>query len=151
MADQVTLACDPGVKGAIAVYRNLELTEVHDFTASEGRVSIRPLRHLFVMADALVIEAVAPFGKNGSIGNFKLGHNYAIVVGAAEVMELSIHRYSPAAWKRAMKLSSDKNRSRLAAADLYPHFADQLNLVKHDGRAEAILLGHHHLKGTTTP
>lgn len=144
MTERITLACDPGVSGAIARFNGLELHEIVDMEASGGLVTAHFLTNLFAMAGDLVIEQVAPMGKNGSIGNFKLGFNYGVIIGAAEQAGLRIHRYTPAVWKRAMGLAGkDKNASRHLAADLYG--PDDFKRVKDDGRAEAVLIGHYHL------
>ena len=45
---------------------------------------------------------------------------------------------TPQAWKKAMKLTSDKKQSLAMARELWPNAP--LNFAKHDGRAEALLM-----------
>ena len=46
----------------------------------------------------------------------------------------------PSAWKKTMRLSTDKNASRALASQFFPDSADQWARVKDDGRAEAALI-----------
>jgi hypothetical protein len=46
----------------------------------------------------------------------------------------------PSAWKKTMRLSTDKNASRALASQYFPDSADQWARVKDDGRAEAALI-----------
>lgn len=46
----------------------------------------------------------------------------------------------PSAWKKTMRLSTDKNASRALASQYFPDAADQWARVKDDGRAESALI-----------
>jgi hypothetical protein len=46
----------------------------------------------------------------------------------------------PSAWKKTMRLSTDKNASRALASQYFPDCSDQWKRVKDDGRAEAALI-----------
>jgi len=46
----------------------------------------------------------------------------------------------PSAWKKNMRLSTDKNASRALASQYFPDCSDQWARVKDDGRAEAALI-----------
>lgn len=46
----------------------------------------------------------------------------------------------PSAWKKTMRLSTDKNASRALATQSFPDCSDQWARVKDDGRAEAALI-----------
>ena len=46
----------------------------------------------------------------------------------------------PSAWKKTMRLSTDKNASRALASQYFPDASDQWARVKDDGRAEAALI-----------
>ena len=46
----------------------------------------------------------------------------------------------PSAWKKTMRLSTDKNASRALASQYFPDCSDQWARVKDDGRAEAALI-----------
>jgi hypothetical protein len=49
----------------------------------------------------------------------------------------------PSAWKKTMRLSTDKNASRALASQYFPDCSDQWKRVKDDGRAEAALIAHY--------
>jgi hypothetical protein len=49
----------------------------------------------------------------------------------------------PSAWKKTMRLSTDKNASRALASQYFPDCSDQWRRVKDDGRAEAALIAHY--------
>ena len=46
----------------------------------------------------------------------------------------------PSAWKKTMRLSTDKNASRALASQYFPDCSDQWKRAKDDGRAEAALI-----------
>ena len=46
----------------------------------------------------------------------------------------------PSAWKKTMRLSTDKNASRALASQYFPDASDQWARAKDDGRAEATLI-----------
>lgn len=46
----------------------------------------------------------------------------------------------PSAWKKTMRLSTDKNASRALASQYFPDDCEQWARVKDDGRAEAALI-----------
>lgn len=48
--------------------------------------------------------------------------------------------HAPAAWKKALRLGSDKAASRVLASQTWPDQADQWAQAQHDGRAEAALI-----------
>lgn len=46
----------------------------------------------------------------------------------------------PSAWKKTMRLSTDKNASRALASQYFPDCSDQWARVRDDGRAESALI-----------
>ena len=64
--------------------------------------------------------------------------------GKASLPRLNIptELVSPQRWKKEMMDGQGKEKSaaRFKAMSLFPQLADQLKLVKHDGRAEALLM-----------
>ena len=65
-----------------------------------------------------------------------------IAMGLAAVRLRTVY-VQPIAWKRALKLSRDKELSRLRASQLYPEDAEQWRLKGDDGKAEACLIAHY--------
>lgn len=147
----VVVGVDPGKAGALAVLRaDGGLIDVADMPVTV-EVSAALLHELLVEWDAtlggigtVVVEEVAAFPKNGSVGNFKLGMAFGTVLGAAA--RWPIVRTRPAAWKKALGLTSDKDLSRRRAIELWPASAGSFARKKDDGRAEAALLAHWFLR-----
>lgn len=156
MTTTLTLGIDPGKLGAIAaVDETGALVDVIDMPNAGGEVSAALLvGALGAWCDGwtdigtVVVEEVAAFPKNGSIGNFKLGMAYGIVLGVVGV-RWPLVRVRPAAWKRSMGLTSDKELSRRRAIETWPGSAGMFARKKDDGRAEAALLAlWHHQRAT---
>jgi crossover junction endodeoxyribonuclease RuvC len=51
-----------------------------------------------------------------------------------------VFEVDPSAWKKTMRLSTDKNASRALASQYFPDASDQWARAKDDGRAEATLI-----------
>lgn len=143
----ITVGIDPGMGGAIAILSEGRPTAIEDMPIVDGEVSGALLFN--VLGDVkryaghvpVLVEQVAAFPKNGSIGNFKLGLSYGVVLGVVAGLGLPLYRVRPAIWKRAMSLSSDKERSRASAIALWPEGAGWFKRKKDADRAEAALLG----------
>jgi len=69
-----------------------------------------------------------------------LAWDYGMWLGILASIGMKHEIVRPAAWKRSMQVSKDKGQARVKATQLWPDMADKLKLVKHHGRAEALLL-----------
>lgn len=136
------LGVDPGMSGALALLDGDQLVAVADMATVGGQVSAKLTADLITdwQPEVAYIEQVAAFPRNGSIGNFKLGLSYGIVLGVLGSLEVPTIGVRPAVWKQAMKLSKDKGMSRRRAIELWPAHADSFKRVRDDGRAEAALI-----------
>ena len=88
----------------------------------------------------VVIEAVHSFTGQGVASTFKFGTAFGGAIGLAERLKCPWHMVSPKAWKKALKLDSDKTKSLVMARELWP--TAPLKRQKDNGRAEALLLAH---------
>lgn len=134
---------DPGITGALALWQLGTLHAMRDMPVFDGRADGREIAELLQEWDPheVFLEWTQPMPKNGSIASYSLGLNSGIVIGAVQSMELPLHRVRPAAWKLKMGLrGKNKAASRGLATELFPQFAHEFRLVKHDGRAEAALI-----------
>jgi crossover junction endodeoxyribonuclease RuvC len=77
---------------------------------------------------------------DGGPQGFKLGVNYGLLRMLLASNFIPYATVTPAAWKRFMKLSGDKDCSRSLASQLLPKDAHQWARKKDDGRAEAALI-----------
>lgn len=136
---------DPGASGAIAVVRaDGRLVEVLDMPHHDGHVSAALVADFITAhnepdAEAWV-EQVHAMPKQGVSSSFKFGAAYGVVLGVLGGLRIPVHLITPARWKRAAGLTSDKGLSRRRAIELWPEHSALFARVKDDGRAEAALL-----------
>lgn len=134
---------DPGVTGAIALYRNGTLRDVVDMPVMDGQANGHDIAILLNkwLPDWVVLEHVHPMPKNGSIASFSLGKNYGIVIGVCMALRHPLVKIRPVEWKRRNGLlGKPKAASRLLATELWPQHAALFHRVKDEGRAEAALI-----------
>lgn len=88
-----------------------------------------------------VIERVHSMPKQGVASSFTFGCAYGTCIGVVCGLNLPISFVTPPKWKAHFRLTgSQKDASRERAIQLYPEALAWLNLKKHHGRADAILL-----------
>jgi Holliday junction resolvasome RuvABC endonuclease subunit len=150
------LGIDPGASGALCFWwPEVDAVEMFDMPVFKvpkggklrseidrytlGRL-IRDRAHLIRVA---VIEQVASMPRDGHAGAFTFGKAAGMAEMACAAHNVPIFDVTPAAWKRAMRVTADKDTSRRAASNLAPRHAALWTLKKHDGRAEAFLLAHY--------
>ncbi len=142
------LGVDPGATGALAVVDSYgALHEVHDMPLVDKKVSPILLAELVnEFADYeeqtthCVVEQVASMPGQGVASTFTFGQSYGIVLGVIAAVGLPVTHVRPAAWKKTMGVTADKETSRRRALDLWPNRADWFKRKKDNGRAEAALL-----------
>ena len=142
------LGIDPGKSGGLAVVTRTELVDgirmpiirVGQKDAVDGRALWRWLEGHAI--DAVVIEAVHAMPRQGVTSSFQFGRMLGGVEAVVMALGAPVHYVSPAKWKRAMGLSSDKADSISAAKLRFGRPADDLLTHKNrDGIAEAALIG----------
>jgi crossover junction endodeoxyribonuclease RuvC len=146
MATVILLGIDPGANGAIAVFQDGKLIDVLDMpvvrdgkgkrrtdAAAVGAV-IREVR-----PQLAVVERVGAMPGQGVTSMFSFGLACGIVHGALGALEVPMELVTPQQWKQEMHVGRDNARQR--ASQLLPAGSRLWSLVKHDGRAEAALIG----------
>jgi crossover junction endodeoxyribonuclease RuvC len=134
---------DPGLSGALALLADAKLTDIADMPVYNKRASGRLIAETLMRWDAeyVVIEDVHSMPKQGVASSFLFGLNTGIVIGAVQASGIPMVKISSGRWKTQMGLrGKPKDASRGLAMELWPDFAEQFRLKKHDGRAEAALL-----------
>lgn len=147
MSGAIIIGIDPGQTGAIAALdRDGNLHDVWDMPVVAKRVSaplladmLRPLR---MVADVAVIEDVHSSPQMGVTSSFTFGRGLGVVEGVTLGADIPVAWVSPAKWKRALGLTSDKGISRRRAGELWPAQSTLFAQVKDDGRAEAALIAY---------
>jgi crossover junction endodeoxyribonuclease RuvC len=151
------LGVDPGAAGAIAFLQlanglpvDLEVIDMPVLDLGKRhRVDERKLANEIDsrMKGELIFAGIIEQGgvrpQNGRVGVAAFWLGLGIVRGVLAANFIRIHEVSPAAWKRALRVTSDKDSSRMRASALFPRWADQWPLKKHHGRAEAALIALH--------
>lgn len=146
----IIIGADPGLSGAIAALD----TETNQVTVldmpvtkdTKGRTVIDP----YTLFEALrppagvqcraVVEHVHAMPQQGVSSSFLFGEGYGALKMAIAAHAIPVQFVTPHIWKKHFGLSSDKGLSRGLASNRFPANAKDFALVKHDGRAEAVLL-----------
>ena len=152
----VIVGVDPGKSGAVArlddTGRLLEGADMPVVGQIISPVLLSEVVHNWIdpMFDPpfgmAVIEDVHAMPKQGVSSVFSFGRSLGVAEGVLAGEGLAITYVSPARWKRALGLTSDKGVSRRRAIELWPHMAKAFARVKDDGRAEAALIGYWYAK-----
>jgi len=86
----------------------------------------------------VVIEKVHSMPKQGVASTFKFGMAFGSAVTISKRFKREVTMVTPQVWKKSFKLSSAKQESLDLARQMFPEAP--LNLKKHNGRAEALLI-----------
>jgi len=139
------LAIDPGLKGALAWVNEAGfLLEVEDMPVVDNNVSAPLLANLIVgygPVEVIIIERQQSMPKQGVASSFKTGTGYGILIGICAALHIPTVFWPSSMWKKTLRLSSNKEYSRQRALERWPDQTSLFKLKKHEGRAEAALLG----------
>lgn len=169
----IVAGVDPGLKGAVALLdlsRGKMAIDVWDMPVNSTKISgkdrdrldLRGLQdvldYVALLADVVIIEdlsgrpstvVVVRNGKKERIaqkGLWEQGFNCCAPIQACVATRTPYELVTPAVWKKRLKVPSDKASAKRVADRIYPQHAHLWPLVKHDGRAEAVLLAHWYLE-----
>ena len=155
----IYIGIDPGLSGAVGVLTDVLNTGVYAasvFDTPTVLVEGEKSKHKYLTTamalllkpfadrqDVLaVLENVHSMPKQGVASSFCFGEGKGIWEGILASFEIHTELVSPQRWKKEIMADQGKEKSaaRFKAMQLFPSLADQLKLVKHDGRAEALLM-----------
>lgn len=151
----IWLGVDPGFSGAFVAisevgiihHFDMPLSKVRHGKGTQNEVCAHTLRDelLTLQSDqgkirVAIIEQVTSSPQMGRASAFRFGEGYGVVTGVLSALCIPIERVRPQVWKKYMGLPADKAASLTLARAKWPA-ADCFTLKKHDGRAEAALLG----------
>lgn len=149
------LAIDPGVDGAIALWMpSVRELVVHDMPTLQRAGSKRRDVDAVALAQMLrgligaetqfitlaLIERAGTRPTESRASAHTNGRNWGVAFGVLAAQLVPVEIITPAKWKGAMKLTTDKDYSRTVATSLLPEHAQRWPLKKHHDRAEAALL-----------
>ena len=148
----VILGIDPGLEGAYAflapdgaVTGDLPRMSKEIDAAEFARIVERFRPHV------AIVENVASMPKQGVASTFAFGRAYGTILGVLGALEVTTLKVTPAQWKHHYRLSGkDKESARTRAIQLFPEIAN-LNLKKHHGRAEALLIANWYVEKCAEP
>jgi crossover junction endodeoxyribonuclease RuvC len=138
------VAIDPGVNGAYAILDHagkfVNCAELPRFAKMVNAVELAAILHSMRPALA-IIEKVASRPGQGVSSVFTFGCAYGVAIGCVAGYGAPISYVTPAKWKAHFRLlGKDKDAAREIAIRLFPEASSKLNLKKHVGRADALLL-----------
>jgi hypothetical protein len=159
----IYLGIDPGITGAVAAIHEDGEIEFYDTpivsvqsrkktTNSLDPYACVALLRKFCSPYSYVamekVNAMPGIGAGGarvSIGAtsaFNFGAGYGIWLGILAALDMRTQLISPPRWKKAMMedMGKEKDASRVRARQMFPQAASSLDLKKHHGRADALLL-----------
>lgn len=149
MAADLILGIDPGLNGALALLPLVGpgITELYDMpvlTLKRRELDAYRLAsiidgHAHEIAEVW-LERVWSRPGEGAIQGFAFGEVYGLIKGVCCASFLPVHEVAPVKWKRTMGVTGDKDESRKAASVMFPACSDRWPLVKHHGRADAVLI-----------
>lgn len=142
---------DPGLDGALCAWEGAgsPLSVLDMPTYQIGKKRVLDALGLARWADATLgcgkpvkvfLEFVASSPQMGVASAFKFGQSYGVLQGILAAQFVEVISVTPAHWKRAMKVTGDKDECRAKAASLFPTQSALFARKKDDGRAEAVLL-----------
>ena len=154
MSQKISCGIDPGVSGAIGfLFEDGTFRHVSDMpvvTTTTGRKQIDGLGLAAILRRinpyVVIVERVNARPGEGAVGAFSFGHGLGVIQGVLAALDIPYQFVQPAVWKRKAGIppGADKAASISVALQQIPSAADHLTLVKHHGRAEALLLARHH-------
>jgi hypothetical protein len=152
----IVIGVDPGLTGAIAAIFPSGEIEFHDMPVlvsakrsgkgKDTQIDYAGLAHILrrypargeVMA---IVEQVGVMPGEGPTGAFKFGLCNGALFATLATLQIPYTKAIPQTWKRPFGLlKTEKDEARQKALQLFPQCIDHLNLKKHSGRADALLL-----------
>lgn len=164
MATRYFVGIDPGFTGAIAIIDDKEnIMDVIDcplIVISKGRkkiVNFKRVEEVKYRVDSKVLHSfLEPYKKGkfliehaqsmpgeGSVSSFNYGEGYGRYLGVLDSLGVDYIEVKSTVWKPPLNLNWDKKLSIQKAQELIPSCKKLINLVKHNGRAEALLMAYY--------
>lgn len=156
----IILGIDPGVTGAVALFKDGRFLKVLDIPVKPGGSKEKKVIDAAALAYLLVEELWESYPRvymerahampgQGVSSTFGYGLTNGIIEGVLAALGLTsdgnpLKKVVPAVWKRRLHLLSNahpKDAGLKKARALYPEAP--LSLAKHHNRADAILIGHY--------
>lgn len=156
MTNRLTLGCDPGQTGAIAILADGEVAGFIDMPTMLRKAGGREVNALSLAAQlrgvlqthrgayvVAILESVHAMPRQGSSSGFRFGESFGIVKGVLAALGIGYVLVPPQMWKRHLRLTGcDKDAARTLVIQRFPQAAPSMTRKKDIGRADALLLAH---------
>ena len=140
------LGIDPGVAAGMGFFTlaapHLIIAEDLPVVASEVYADALAERLRQMGPVAAMVERVGPMPKQGVSSTFKFGAAYGAIRATIAAVGIPCHLVAPTVWKKAYRLSSDKEDARAEAIRRWPGAGCFVRKKDHN-RADAALLAHY--------
>jgi len=151
------IGIDPGISGAISVFKDGKLDCVVDMPTLEvdsgktkkrhiSAVGLRDILEMYILelypTTHVVTEKVGALPGNGSVSMFNFGRSAGIIEGVVAALRMPHTYVTPATWTKAVGRAAGKDASRMRAMELFPAKANLFKRAKDDGRADAALIAY---------
>lgn len=155
------IGIDPGLDGACAIVESGKVTDIYDINTYEISVGVagsgekrRKRRRIdgaglirFLKkntdADFVILEEVGARPGMHAVATFTFGRTLGIIETAVAAAGISIHYVPSQVWKRELRVTPDKDSSRMRASELYPDAWEWWERKKDHNRAEAALIAYY--------
>ena len=145
---------DPGISGAISIFKNNKFVEVLDMpTMIDGKKNKRQVNgaqfaHIIKEYSNgydgemnVVVEQVNAMPGQGVTSMFNFGQSFGVIKGVCSALNIPIYFVRPLKWKKYFDLiKTNKDASRTKAIQIYPHISDKISRKKDSNKADAILI-----------
>lgn len=163
----IHIGIDPGVSGAVAVL-DAETKEITFYDTPTVQVkSGKKFKNMLDTGAIVLLLQILSTGRDvrvtiekvnampgrpgengegprsmGATSAFNFGMGFGIWLGTIAALLIPHQQVHPLTWKKSIMadMGKEKDASRVKAMQLYPSAAKDLNLKKHHGRADALLL-----------
>jgi crossover junction endodeoxyribonuclease RuvC len=146
------IGIDPGISGAIAVFKDGKLHNLFDMPTVEIASGKTIKRHISAAHlceyltryeyDHAVVEKVGAMPGQGVSSMFNFGRSAGLIEGCIVAKNIPHTYVTPAAWTKAVGRAAGKDASRMRAMELFPTRAELFKRAKDNGRADAALIAY---------
>jgi hypothetical protein len=146
MNNDVIIAIDPGLTGAVAFYiAKRNYMAVYDMPVMGSEVDAHQLRTLIRShgATSAIIERVGPMPRDGVMQAWRFSATFAVAKTVVALMGMPTTLVPASVWKKAIHVRGGpegKEQCRTLAIQMFPANAADFARKKDAGRAEAALL-----------
>ena len=145
---------DPGISGAISIFKNNKFVEVLDMpTMIDGKKNKRQVNgaqfaHIIKEYSngydgemSVIVEQVNAMPGQGVTSMFNFGQSFGVIKGVCSALNIPIYFVRPLKWKKYFDLvKTHKDASRTKAIQIYPHISNKISRKKDSNKADAILI-----------